>query len=157
METNSFFTKEVTALGEPTLPTATYIDLGPLPSSKLFFIDLNNGHPEDARGDILTEERALRAQCINILSTPLGSEPFEPEYGSLLPYRLFEPINQRTAWMIENDTIIALTRWMRGRLHIPREQCFVRPIENEDGYYIQLNAQVLRSRAVVEWNISVYR
>lgn len=158
MPTPVFSTDIATEPAAATLPPSRFIDLAPLPKGRLFFLDVNKNYGEGGdQRSLLSEDDAIKGQIGSILSTPLGSEPFEPEFGSLLPWRIHEPINQMTAWLIENDTITAVSRWLVSRIKVARDQCFVRPLETEEGYAINLTYQVLRTKAIVEWNFSVYR
>ena len=158
MNTPSFSTDITAPLTPAILPPARYIDLAPLPKGRLFFLDVNSRYGEDGNLKVLlSEDAAIKNQVNNILSTPLGSEPFEPEFGSLLPWRIMEPISAATAWLIETDTIAAVQRWMGNRILVDRSLCYVRPLETEEGYSIYLKYQILRTKTVVEWNFSIYR
>lgn len=159
MQTPSFFSPLDAVKISGSYPTANFINLAELPSTKLYFIDVNPDFGSDGKDELVYENDAIKVQIRNILSTPTGSEQFEPEYGSLLPWRLFEPINARTAWQIENDTLIAVNRWMAGRIKLTRQQCYVRPLDEGigDGYYISLVYTILRTKVLAEYKFSVYR
>lgn len=161
MDTYAFFSDADVGTDNSTFPAATFIDIGELPKGRLFFVDVNSGYGQGNSVELVTEDKAIKSQIANILSTPIGSEPFEPEYGSLLPWRLFEPINQVTSWHIENDTIVAVGRWMGSRITVSRRDCLVRPIFDDpsgnEGYYIMLRYQINATKIVYEWNFSIYR
>lgn len=123
------------------------------------FTDLNNDYGETSTRIRLTGTDAIKAQVRNILSTPIGSEAFEPEFGSMLPFRLFEPITSLTAWQIENDTVSAISRWMRGRINVNRSQCKAEAFEREDaaGYYIRLVYNEIETGEAVTYSFFVSR
>lgn len=130
-----------------------------LQHTALRFIDLNNDYGESSTELRLVGKDTIKAQIRNILSTPLGSEAFEPEYGSLLPFRLFEPLTEFTAWQIENDTVSAVTRWMASRINVHRSQCSAQAFEREDasGYYIKLVYSEIETGEVVTYGFFVSR
>lgn len=123
------------------------------------FTDLNNDYGETSTRIRLTGTDAIKAQIRNILSTPIGSEAFEPEFGSMLPFRLFEPITSLTSWQIENDTVSATSRWMRGRVNVNRSQCKAEAFEREDasGYYIRLVYDEIETGEAVTYGFFVSR
>lgn len=74
----------------------------------------------------------------NLLSTPVGTEDFEPTYGSNLPYRIMDPVNIYSAFNIETDVIVALITWMSDRIRIILSDSFITPLDSGDGYLIQI-------------------
>lgn len=162
MLTPVFSTLQNPALIPSAFPTSSLINLGELGRQKFYFVDINSEFGIDGKREILVEEDAIKAQIRNILSTPTGSEPFEPEYGSLLPYRLFEPINVANAWNIENDTVVAIRRWMASRIEVTRQQVYVQELlpdesAGAEGYYIRMSYTITRTRAVAEYRFSLYK
>ena len=159
MSTPAFFYDELTPLGNASMPIASYPKLSVLPATNIYFVDINTEF-DTQNPTLLYEDSAIRSQIKNILSTPIGTEDFEPEYGSNLPFRLFEPITPVTSWLIENDTLIAVNRWMAGRISLSRNDCSVQPLEfNQglDGYYIRMRYRNVRTNVVTTWQFSVYR
>lgn len=75
------------------------------------FIDLNPTFHDDG-DDLLTEYiRTIRKQNLNILSTPIGSVYFEPQFGSQCSDYIFDPLTETTAWKIETAAYYAIRRW----------------------------------------------
>lgn len=162
MQTPAFFSREQVLLETATYPTANLIGLVDLPSTKVYFLDVNARLGEDSSDPLVAEDEAIKGQIRNILSTPLGSEPFEPEYGSMWPYRLFEPVTAFNAWNLENDTIVAVNRWMKGLIQLARQNCFVEQLpengpQGVDGYYVRLTYTIMRTNAVASYTASIYR
>jgi phage baseplate assembly protein W len=74
--------------------------------------DINGMFGVNSHDLVVTEARAINIQIRNVLLTPIGSEPFEPEFGSRVPFLLWDPLNAMTAWRLESQTYVALERWM---------------------------------------------
>lgn len=110
----------------------------------IYYIDINSQYKVDTKGLIVYDEDVTNMQIANIFATPIGSDDFEPTFGSNLPYRLYDPINDVTSYLMYNDTIAALTKWMQnpGRLVINLPTSYVRPINNDpdnEGYEIKIS------------------
>lgn len=160
VQTPAFFSTQQAALGNASIPSSLHPNLTVLPAVPRFFIDVNSSFGE-SNDELVIEDAAIKKQIINILSTPLSSDDFEPEYGSNLPFRLLDPVLPSTAWMIENDTIESVNRWMAKRISLARGDCYVQPLDvgqgDIEGYYIRLKYSILRTRAVTTWQFSVYK
>lgn len=87
---------------------------------------------------IVDNDAALHNQIKNLLSTPLESEDFESGYGSNLPYRIMEPISPLMSYLMEMDTIVALSTWMSDRLRVVIPGAQIEPLYDDDGYHIEL-------------------
>lgn len=107
------------------------------PKTTFRFRDLNAYYTLDNHDILISDEDAIRAQMRNVLSTLVGSEWGEPYYGSDLPLRIYEPITKITAYMLETDTISALSRWMSDVI-IVGVNASVEPLLNDDGYRITI-------------------
>jgi phage baseplate assembly protein W len=57
-------------------------------------------------------KRAINNMIDNILLTVPGERHYEPLFGSILPYLLFQPMDAITAWQMETATYDALKFWM---------------------------------------------
>lgn len=108
--------------------------------AKIRFRDVNCDYRMDSKQTqlIVDNHLAIRNQLKNLLSTPVGSEDFEPTYGSDLPLRIMEPITALTGYLIETDTLIAISRWMRDRIRLVLPGASVTPLVDEEGYNITL-------------------
>jgi len=93
---------------------------------------------------IVTETTAVQAQMRHLLSTLRGTEPFEPYFGSLLPLRLYQPITKVMGFMLETDTIIAISTWMASMVRVAANVKF-EPLTDEDGYRIEIPYVLLES------------
>lgn len=54
----------------------------------------------------------VEGEILNVMSTSIGEEWEEPTYGSRIPTRLFDPITQQTAWLLEHDLDDACRLWV---------------------------------------------
>lgn len=126
----------------------------------IYYIDLNVNYTADQKGLIVYDTDAVKNQISNILATPLGSDDFEPTYGSNLPYRLYDPITASTAHLLYTDTISALKIWMGGRIIINQSAAFVRPIDNDpdsEGYEVRVPYQIAFNKVIAEYSAFVLR
>lgn len=87
---------------------------------------------------LIDNDDAITNHIKNLLSTPVGTEEFEPNYGSNLPYRIMDPVNIYSAFNIETDTLVALITWMSDRIRVILSGSFVTPLESNDGYLVQI-------------------
>lgn len=70
----------------------------------------------DANGDfkVVEGKDAIIAQVRNLLMTPLGSYPFDPEYGSLLYKQLFELMTKATEEQIYYEVSDRIEKYIDG-------------------------------------------
>jgi len=126
----------------------------------IYYIDINSSYRQDQKGLIVYDEDAIKVQIANIMSTPLGSDHFEPTYGSNVPYRLQDPINERTSFLLRNDTIGALGKWMAGRITVNAALSTVRPIANDpdaEGYEVKIYYSIIKANVIAEFHSFVLR
>lgn len=129
----------------------------------VFYIDVNRTFQyQDQKGLIVYDDDVVKRMVGNILSTPLGSDHFEPTFGSNLPYRLQDSITDKTAWLIYIDTIQALGIWLENQnviaLHKPA--CYVRPAYNNpdmEAYEIKMTYTILKTTVVSSFNSFLIR
>lgn len=65
---------------------------------------------------VVTDADAIGQQILQVLLTPIGSEEFEPTFGSNLPFMLFEPNNAESLTNLELGARQALSKWLGSRL-----------------------------------------
>ncbi len=119
----------------------------------VFYVDVNSGYKQNLKGLVIYDDDVVSQQVANIFATPLGSDPFEPTFGSNVPYRLFEPINDMTAFLLYADCISALIQWMQkpGRILVNTASSFVRPINNDpdtEGYEVKMVYSIVQAKAL---------
>lgn len=108
--------------------------------AKIIFrdVDCDYGISRNHSDLLIDNNLAITNHIKNLLSTPIGTEDFEPGYGSNLPYRIMDPVNIYSAFNIETDTIIALLTWMGDRIQVILSDSFVTPLDSGEGYLIQI-------------------
>ena len=111
-------------------------------------IDVNAEFNGAEQPILVTDIRAIRQKLMNIFSVVPGEEHFEPTWGSLIPYRLFETVTQGTALNIEFDTISAAHRFMNTDIQVLHGQSSVKELDTGDGYLIELVAKPRNSRSL---------
>lgn len=87
---------------------------------------------------IVDNHLAIRTQLKNLFSTPTGTEDFEPNFGSNLPYRIMEPISPLMGYLIETDTILAIGDWLSDRMRLVLPGASVTPLVDEEGYNVTI-------------------
>lgn len=128
-------------------------------SKEPFSLDVNADYTLDNNQLVVENEVAVRGQILTVLGTPLGSEDFLPGFGSNLPKRIMDPINDMNAWLCTQDTIGALRIWMKDRIHIIQPGSAIFPLDEEvgDGYGINLIYEIIKSRQVTNYNFQMLR
>lgn len=121
-----------------------------------YYRDINNQWNVSINA-IVEDEMAVKRQIDNLLGTPIGTEFFEPTYGSNLPFRIMDPINEMTAYIIETDTFLAIWTWMRDRVTLDYSRSKIYPIEEADGYVVDLVYYVIKSSKMVTYKFEVLR
>lgn len=74
--------------------------------------DVAFGYSQFESSLLVYDTQAIGNMLYNILTTTPGERPFRPRFGSRIPYLLFEPINDVTAWKIETAIFDAIGEWM---------------------------------------------
>lgn len=145
----------VTSAQPEQLRTGRARDLDLSLSTPVFYKDVNLdwGGLSDISGSLTVYNHdAIQQKMSNVLGIVVGEEPFEPTFGSLLPYRVFEPINIDTAFEIEFDTIIALSRQMSGEITVYNRMTSVTPLDadifNGEGYEVVIGYMDKKSKTV---------
>lgn len=125
----------------------------------IFYKDLNRAFKNEAdiKPLLVTDLDAIQGQMVNILATTQGSEWFMPDYGSLLPYRLGEPMNIETAFLLEEDTALALNKWMGNHITVYMNGVIVTPYYEENYYDIEIPYFPKFSMVGTIFNFRAYR
>lgn len=126
----------------------------------IHYKDINSNFSHGSRDLVLYDENAVNNQIGNILATLIGSEQFEPTYGSWLEHRLFENITPMNAHLIRGDSIDAVQKWMGDRVEIIVPQADVRMLENSpdgEGYIIEMPYIIRLNRVVGHYSAFMLR
>lgn len=126
----------------------------------IYFSDVNGTYGQDTKGILVYDQDAVDRQINNILSTPLGSDDFEPTFGSLIAFRIMDNITSSTAWIIRNDTVEAVRKWMGDHIEINFPNTSVRVIDDEidaEGYIIDMPYVLRYSRVLGHYTTAIVR
>ena len=77
-----------------------------------YFTDVNFLYGVNQNKLIIPNFDAINSQIIYVLSVTPGERPFEPTFGSQVPSLLFDPINDKTAYMLEGAMYESIERWI---------------------------------------------
>lgn len=111
-------------------------------ASPVFHKDVNadwGGVGDNAQRLTVFNDDANRQKVRNILGIVKGEEHFEPDVGSMIPFRLFEPVNADTAFEIEFDTILAVDQQANDTLEVIHNLCSVNELDpsvDAEGYQV---------------------
>jgi len=108
-----------------------------------------NTYPE-----LVYDEDAIRGSIFNILTTPIGSRAFVPEYGSRLYSFIQKPIDNISTQQIFVFLVQAIQRW-EPRVELIQSGSFVE--KTEDGFFISLQYYILPVRRRSAFQLGVSR
>lgn len=120
------------------------------------FRDVNPDYTQDNNDLVIEEEIAIRARMRFVLSNLIGAEDFLPTFASNLPLRLYESVGRTTAYLMEMDTLIALTDWMHKEIIVGANAKIV-PLDDEDGYRVDIPFVIRRSNKPSMYSFEILR
>lgn len=122
--------------------------------SRALYSDLNSKFGQSGSADILFDKPAIQQSLYNIFRTHIGEcgPIFMPEFGSMLPYLLQEPLDLQTAFKVKAATIQAAQRW-EPRITINVGLTTVSTDLTMPGYLIQLVYTIRQTGEVGSTNI----
>ena len=145
-----------TGLDSPMFRTRVRSLVAPV-GTPIYHKDVNADWRIDGQPLTVLDTNATKRKIANTLIVLVGEEPFEPHYGSLITWRVFENITDRTSYLVEGDTIDALSNFMSDEITVNHQQCRVTPLYDDDGYFIQLVYQELAGGAAEGWAFNLTR
>lgn len=83
-------------------------------ATESYFSDVSlNFTPHPVSGDLnpVSEEKAVKGALINLLRSPAGERPFNPEYGVNIEKFLFEQADTITEYQINQDIAYAIEKF----------------------------------------------
>jgi phage baseplate assembly protein W len=90
------------------------------------WVDVNSNLGEDTDPELVVDIAAINNSLLNLLSCPIGSRPFEREYGSELYSALFEPADSQAAAFLDMGIFQAIRRW-EPRIQMDLTRSSVKP------------------------------
>lgn len=124
--------------------------------SRVLWADVNSNFGEDVDPEVVTDVQSINNSLFNIFRCPVGSRPFEREYGSSLMDALFEPTDSQTADFIDIALYQAIRRW-EPRIKVDTSKSFIRPFPSGDGFDVRIVYIILKTRMVAAYDFSIRR
>lgn len=122
-----------------SLPTASL-------RSSAAYADLNRKFGLGGEPDLLFDAKAISQAIHNIFSTAPGEcgPIFEPEFGSMLPYLLQEPMDQITSYKVRAATIQALQKW-EPRIRIDLQNTTIEADYQNQSYKVRIVFTIIKT------------
>lgn len=125
-------------------------------------LDVNPGWQTFNTEPILIKRKAaVREQIFNLVSTVIGTEQFEPSFGSGLPNRVFELANSngiggaRMTSLLKEDIIDAVTQFMGGSVVVDHGESRVIPDYGNEAFVITLEYYIIDAKVTDSYEFSV--
>jgi phage baseplate assembly protein W len=99
---------------------------------------------------------AINNFIYNLMTTQVGSRHWEPNFGSYVPYFLWEPCDDITAWQLETATYDAIKQWIPYIRPILSKTKIV-PLPTGDGYSCFLPYVNLYTGKVFGFNTNLFK
>ena len=96
---------------------------------------------------LLTNDQALQGAIYNILKCPIGTRPWNPTFGSIIPDLLWENVSYRVAQQIRIAGITAIRKWEK-RVQVVPSKCVVQLLPSMTGYDCQWEYIILATGTV---------
>ena len=132
---------------------SSYIDQNRLKTNATYS-DLNRFFGQEGAPDLLFDKQAISQALFNIFQTLVGEAGpiFEPEFGSILPQLLQQPLDEITAFEIRAATIQAAQRW-EPRIEVDSSQTSVIVDQVSPGYQVYLVYRIRQTGEVTSLTI----
>lgn len=101
------------------------------------WLDFNSNYGSVVAPELSPDLEAVKNSIQNILGTPIGSRPFQRDYGSMLHYFIHQPMDRITEEQIRVSIIQALEKW-EPRITIDARRTTVSKMPNVNGYVIEV-------------------
>lgn len=113
-----------------------------------YYKDLNYRYSMDSGALVVSNEDDINRQIALLLSTSLGSRPFEPTYGSQVMKLLWDPVDDITAWRLETAVFIAIEKWIT-EITVDTSNTSITTLDAGNGYsiYVPYTVNVSNSNA----------
>lgn len=120
----------------------------------VLWIDVNSNLGEDTDPELVVDIAAINNSLFNLLSCPIGSRPFEREYGSTLYQALFEPADSQSSKFLDLGLFQAIRRW-EPRILMDLNRSSVRPNETGDGFDVVIAYTIIKSRVEGRYEFTI--
>jgi phage baseplate assembly protein W len=124
--------------------------------SELVWIDVNTNFGEDADPELVKDVAAINNSLFNLLNCPVGSRPFQRDYGSDLMQALFEPTDRQTVDYIDIRLFQSIKQW-EPRVQLDRQSSYIRATDDGAGYDVSISYTIVRTQIRATYSFSVRR
>jgi phage baseplate assembly protein W len=120
------------------------------------WVDVNSNLGEDTDPELVVDIAAINNSLLNLLSCPIGSRPFEREYGSELYSALFEPADSQSAAFLDMGIFQAIRRW-EPRIQMDLTRSSVKPTSEGDGFDVLIAYTIVRTNITANYQFTIRR
>lgn len=120
------------------------------------WVDVNSNLGEDTDPELVVDIAAINNSLLNLLSCPIGSRPFEREYGSELYSALFEPADSQAAAFLDMGIFQAIRRW-EPRIQMDLTRSSVTPTPEGDGFDVLIAYTIVRTNITANYQFTIRR
>jgi phage baseplate assembly protein W len=120
------------------------------------WVDVNSNLGEDTDPELVVDIAAINNSLLNLLSCPIGSRPFEREYGSELYSALFEPADSQSAGFLDLSIFQAIRRW-EPRIQMDLARSSIKPTEEGDGFDVLIAYTIVRTNITANYQFTIRR
>ena len=120
------------------------------------WVDVNSNLGEDTDPELVVDIAAINNSLLNLLSCPIGSRPFEREYGSELYSALFEPADSQAAAFLDMGIFQAIRRW-EPRIQMDLTRSSVKPTPEGDGFDVLIAYTIVRTNITANYQFTIRR
>lgn len=120
------------------------------------WLDVNSAFGLNGKNVLLADAEAISNSIYNILTCPIGSRGWNPSYGSMLPFMIYEPVDQITATSIRVHVLEAIRNW-EPRVDVIAERSSVVPMSGGAGYDVVITYRLRSDGSVSSANFSFVR
>lgn len=113
-----------------------------IPASVPTWIDVQARVGLDNVGALAYDVEAVRNSVKNILMTPIGTRPYEREYGSWLHHYLQEPLTLTTVESCRTSLIESIKRW-EPRIQIDTSKTVMELLRQDPGFRLTLFYKII--------------
>lgn len=124
--------------------------------NEIVWVDVNSNFGEDTDPELVIDIAAINNSLFNIFNCPVGSRPFEREYGSDLLTALFEPTDASTMDFIDLSLFQAIRRW-EPRIKLDRSKSYVKETPEGDGFAINISYTIIKTQLTANYAFTIRR
>jgi phage baseplate assembly protein W len=109
------------------------------------WVDVNTNFGEDVDPELVVDVESINNSLFNLMTCPIGTRPFERDYGCELIQALFEPADSQTAQFLSLTLFQAIRRW-EPRIVLDRARSMVEQSKDGQGFDITIAYTIVRTK-----------